>query len=192
MPDSLRPMEYSPPGSSFHGLSQARLLERVAMLSSRGSSQPRDRTHLSCTAGRFFTIISSGEPHTSHHMEREREQFHRGEEEAGRDIVNKVHPRFFIAESLPGKKRSLFSSYWALLLSNSKGWQSISFWSPNSTELRLLFINFFKIMVWKKIKQLCFFLFVVNFVIHWNETAMCLHVFPIPIPPPTSLSTCSL
>ena len=36
-----------------------------------------------------------------------------------------------------------------------------------------------------------FFLFVVNFVIHWNETAMGLHVFPIPIPTPTSLSTCS-
>ena len=36
------------------------------------------------------------------------------------------------------------------------------------------------------------YLFVVNFVIHWNETAMGLHVFPIPIPPPTSLSTCSL
>ena len=36
------------------------------------------------------------------------------------------------------------------------------------------------------------FLFVVNFVIHWNETAMGLHVFPIPIPPPTSLSTRSL
>ena len=35
------------------------------------------------------------------------------------------------------------------------------------------------------------FLFVVNFVIHQNETAMGLHVFPIPIPPPTSLSTCS-
>ena len=34
-----------------------------------------------------------------------------------------------------------------------------------------------------------FFLFVVNFVIHWNETAMGLHVFPIPIPPPSSLST---
>ena len=39
---------------------------------------------------------------------------------------------------------------------------------------------------------LYFFLFVVNFVIHWNETAMGLHVFPIPIPPPTSLSTHSL
>ena len=34
-----------------------------------------------------------------------------------------------------------------------------------------------------------FFLFVVNFVIHWNKTALGLHVFPIPIPPPTSLST---
>ena len=33
------------------------------------------------------------------------------------------------------------------------------------------------------------YLFVVNFVIHWNKTAMGLHVFPIPIPPPTSLST---
>ena len=37
-----------------------------------------------------------------------------------------------------------------------------------------------------------FFLFVVDFVIHWNETAMGLHVFPIPITPPTSLSTRSL
>ena len=37
-----------------------------------------------------------------------------------------------------------------------------------------------------------FFFFVVNFVIHWNETAMDLHLFPIPIPPPTSLSTPSL
>ena len=36
------------------------------------------------------------------------------------------------------------------------------------------------------------FLFVVNFVIHWNETAMGLHVFPILVPRPTSLSTRSL
>ena len=34
---------------------QARILEWVAMLSSRGSSQSRDRTHISCTAGGFFT-----------------------------------------------------------------------------------------------------------------------------------------
>ena len=36
------------------------------------------------------------------------------------------------------------------------------------------------------------FFIVVDFVIHWNETAMGLHVFPIPIPPHTSLSTWSL
>ena len=37
-----------------------------------------------------------------------------------------------------------------------------------------------------------FFLFVVNFVIHWNETAMGIHVFPILIPPPTSFPIPSL
>ena len=47
-----------PPGSSVHGILQARTLEWVAMPSSRGSSRPRDQTRVSCTsciAGRFFT-----------------------------------------------------------------------------------------------------------------------------------------
>ena len=55
MSDSCDPMEYSPPGSSVHGIFQARMLEWVAISFSRGSSQPRDRTQVSCTAGRFFT-----------------------------------------------------------------------------------------------------------------------------------------
>ena len=38
------------------GILQARILEWVAMPSSRGSSQPRDRTQVFCIAGRFFTI----------------------------------------------------------------------------------------------------------------------------------------
>ena len=42
------PMDCSPPGSSVHGILQARVLEWVAMPSSRGSSQPRDQTHVSC------------------------------------------------------------------------------------------------------------------------------------------------
>ena len=45
--------DYSPPGSSVHGILQARILERVSMPSSRGSSQPRDQTHISdvsCTS----------------------------------------------------------------------------------------------------------------------------------------------
>ena len=41
------PMDYSPPGSSVHGILQARILESVAMPSSRGYSQPRDQTHVS-------------------------------------------------------------------------------------------------------------------------------------------------
>ena len=45
------------PGSSVHRILQARILEWVAMLSSRGSSWPKDRTHIciSSNAGRFFT-----------------------------------------------------------------------------------------------------------------------------------------
>ena len=48
-------MDCSPPGSSVHEIFQARILEWVAISFSRGSSQPRDRTQVSCTAGRFFT-----------------------------------------------------------------------------------------------------------------------------------------
>ena len=42
------PMDCSPPGFSVHGILQARMLEWVAISYSRGSSQPRDRTYLSC------------------------------------------------------------------------------------------------------------------------------------------------
>ena len=41
------PVDCSPPGSAVHGILQARILEWAAMPSSRGSSQPRDRTHVS-------------------------------------------------------------------------------------------------------------------------------------------------
>ena len=42
------PTDCNPPGSSTHGLSQARVLEWVALFSSRGSSQSRDRIYISC------------------------------------------------------------------------------------------------------------------------------------------------
>ena len=54
--DSCNPMDCSPPGSSVHGISQARILEWVAIPFSRGSSWPRDWTYVSCIAGRFFTV----------------------------------------------------------------------------------------------------------------------------------------
>ena len=50
------PVDCSLPGSSVHGIPQARILQWIAMCSSRGSSQPRYQTQGSPTAGRFFTI----------------------------------------------------------------------------------------------------------------------------------------
>ena len=50
------PMDCSPPGSSVHEILQARIMEWVAISFSRGSSQPRHRTRVSCIAGRLFTI----------------------------------------------------------------------------------------------------------------------------------------
>ena len=56
-------MDCGPPGSSVHGILPARILEWVAMPSSRGSSQPRDPTRISCSsciAGGFFTAEPPG------------------------------------------------------------------------------------------------------------------------------------
>ena len=44
-----------------HRILQARILEWVASSFSRGSSQPRDQTCVSCTVGRFFTVWATGE-----------------------------------------------------------------------------------------------------------------------------------
>ena len=49
-PTLCDPMDYT-----LRGILQPRILEWVAFPSSRGSSQPRDRTQVSCIAGRFFT-----------------------------------------------------------------------------------------------------------------------------------------
>ena len=61
------PMDCSPPGSPVHGIMQARILEWVAISSSRGSSQPKDETQtwVYCIAGKFFTIYATREDHTS-------------------------------------------------------------------------------------------------------------------------------
>ena len=55
------PLDYSPPGSSVHGILQARMLEWVAMPFSRGSSQPSDQTQVSRIAGGFFTSWATRE-----------------------------------------------------------------------------------------------------------------------------------
>ena len=47
-PTLCDPMDYSPPGISVRGILQARIMEWVAIPSSRGSSQLRDGTHVLC------------------------------------------------------------------------------------------------------------------------------------------------
>ena len=49
-------VDCSPPGSSVHGILQARILEWVAISFSRGSSRPRDQTEASLIAGRRFNL----------------------------------------------------------------------------------------------------------------------------------------
>ena len=62
-PTLFDPMDYSLPGSSVHGILQARILEWVVMPSSRGSSQPRDQTQVFCITGRLSD--SPGKPFPS-------------------------------------------------------------------------------------------------------------------------------
>ena len=57
-PTLCNPVDCSLPGSSVHGIFQARILEWVAISFSRGSSRPRNRTRVSCIAGRHFYHLS--------------------------------------------------------------------------------------------------------------------------------------
>ena len=61
-------MDLSPPGSSVHGISQARIQEWISMLSSSASSWPRDGIRISCGlgfAGGFFIAKPLGKPNTT-------------------------------------------------------------------------------------------------------------------------------
>ena len=55
-------MDYSLAGFTVHGIFQARVLVRVAIPSSRGSSQSKDGTHISSIASRFFTTEPPEKP----------------------------------------------------------------------------------------------------------------------------------
>ena len=60
-PTLCNPVDCSPPGSSVHGILQARILEWVAISFSRGSSQLRDRTQVSHITGRHFNLWAARE-----------------------------------------------------------------------------------------------------------------------------------
>ena len=56
-------MDCKPPGFSLQRISQARILEWVAISFSRGSSWPRDRTRISCITSGVFIAEPPGKPH---------------------------------------------------------------------------------------------------------------------------------
>ena len=60
-PTLCGPVDCSPPGSSVHGILQARIAEWVAMTFSRGSPWPRNWTGVFYIAGRLFTVWATGE-----------------------------------------------------------------------------------------------------------------------------------
>ena len=61
------PVDCSPPGSSVHGLSQARILEWASHFLLQGISPPRDGTQAFCIAVRFFTIWATRKTPTARH-----------------------------------------------------------------------------------------------------------------------------
>ena len=66
LPTLCNPMDYSLPGSSVHGLLQARTLEGVAISFSRGSSQSRNWTQVSYIPGRSLKSEPPGSPNAEH------------------------------------------------------------------------------------------------------------------------------
>ena len=64
-------VDCSPPGSSVHGILQARILEWVAVSFSRGSSRPRDRTQVSCIGGRRFNLWATRDRPSKHKVNKE-------------------------------------------------------------------------------------------------------------------------
>ena len=131
-------MDGSLSGSSVHEILQARVLASVATPSSRGSSQPRDQTHVSFIAGRFFTAEPLGKlvliTHTTVTMQGERcvNWFDGGNHFAVDDMSQQslytlkrytisVHPR-------KGKRKEVTGKFYVVNgKGGSKGWQSVRY-----------------------------------------------------------------
>ena len=95
-------IDCSPPGSSVHGIFQARILEWVAISFSRGSFQPRNQTHVSCLAGRFFTTEPPGKPSYLYStIFKKGESWHSIQRQRGKQVKE----AFLCMERGTGKKR---------------------------------------------------------------------------------------
>ena len=98
---TLDTLDCSPPGSSVHGILQARILQWVAMPFSRGSSQPRDQTWVSRIAGTFFTVWDTTEALHCQDQEKESQsgsRFHRGAQ--GTSLLDLSKPLFSVSSPI--------------------------------------------------------------------------------------------
>ena len=75
------------PDSSVQGISQARILEWVAISFPRGSSQPRDWTWVTCIAGRFFAVWATREAPTDTWKDLDKAWNNHAGEEAKQQLV---------------------------------------------------------------------------------------------------------
>ena len=110
-PTLCDPMGYSLPGSSIHGIFQARVLEWGAISFSRGSSWPRDRSRVSRIAGRRFTVWANREA--------------LADIGKGQALVTKLCPTlaapWFVARQVPLSMRFSRQEYWSGLPFPSAG-----------------------------------------------------------------------
>ena len=113
-PTPCDPMDCSLPSSSVHEILQARILVWVAMPSSRGSSQPRDRTQGSRIASRFFIIWATREAQEYLPREWVAYPFSRGSSWPGnRTGVSWIAGRFFTDWAIrEGLQKTVFTCLW--------------------------------------------------------------------------------
>ena len=91
------PADHSPPGSSVCGMSQASILDWVAISFSRGSSQPRDRTcvsYVSCTGRRVLSTSTPGRPVCRKHLNFNLEMLHHFTNRNDVDVSHVTSPRY--------------------------------------------------------------------------------------------------
>ena len=98
-------MDCSPPGSSVPRISQARILEWIAISSSRGSSWPRDWTHASCIGRRILYHSATREAHiNSHTLNQIQEQRAEGEQAweqvSEEGLGNQLYRKRFVSHRL--------------------------------------------------------------------------------------------
>ena len=106
MSDSCNPMVCSPPGCSVDGILQTRILEWIAISFSRGSSWPRNQSHVFCLLGGFFTAEPPGKPKLDLFKSRATTSF----------VWISDFEFFFFTPSIPSLKRSDILHYLHIIL----------------------------------------------------------------------------